>query len=366
MINYEFVSEVINGKRNVNALDDNDKTAAIYLAESENYEELVKLIERGANYNFVNSKNESVLSVILNKMRKYCLLDVHNKYSDCLEMFERMGDKWDMDVPLDEDNNTAIMVLLLSPRLESVVSKYLSLYNNINLSKKNKYGDSFSSLLIKLNLSSLYDIVKYKASFEHNYVDRNNGNTLFLLSVISQPTIVEKILKRDKTKINDINFKKENALIIATKAGCIDTIKILLKNNIYINQQDKLGNTALHYAIQSYNPYTTALLVSSGANLSIKNLEGETPMNFVNKIKNEIILKDIVNAIQKPFSFINEKDIGLFYESNNDSFNYLIPELTINYRNYEIHSILENRKIIYRTYRKSFSAATIFDIVFKS
>ncbi|OUM62168.1 hypothetical protein PIROE2DRAFT_62057 [Piromyces sp. E2] len=128
----DFINDVFNDKLNLDAVDDNDKTAAIYLAENENYEKLEALIKMGANINFVNSRNESVVSILLNKLREYRNLDafplkVHKKYTASLNMFEKLVKKYrcNLDVPVDIDDNTAFMALMLIPKLEDVISKVI-------------------------------------------------------------------------------------------------------------------------------------------------------------------------------------------------------------------------------------------------
>jgi len=64
-----------------------------------------------------------------------------------------------------------------------------------------------------------------------------NGNNLIMLSTISQAIVLNKLLekKQMKDKINDVNFKNENDLFIATKGGCVDSVKLLLKYHINVN-----------------------------------------------------------------------------------------------------------------------------------
>ena len=48
-----------------------------------------------------------------------------------------------------------------------------------------------------------------------------------------------------------------------------------------INQQDELGNTALHYATQFWPQKVTAALLELGANIGLKNIYGEVPINKI-------------------------------------------------------------------------------------
>ena len=48
-----------------------------------------------------------------------------------------------------------------------------------------------------------------------------------------------------------------------------------------INKQDRLGNTALHYAVKFWDQHTVIKLLLKGANLGLRNKRGEAPISKI-------------------------------------------------------------------------------------
>lgn len=63
-------------------------------------------------------------------------------------------------------------------------------------------------------------------------------------------------------------------------------LKLLINSNMHINAQDRHGNTALHFAAPTLIPDLILHLKYAGADISIKNLYGQTPLHFVATSKN--------------------------------------------------------------------------------
>lgn len=71
-----------------------------------------------------------------------------------------------------------------------------------------------------------------------------------------------------------------------------DLLKELIIAGANINQQDQLGWTTLHHAVQRHNVQATHLLLKSGVDVEIKDKYGNTPLFrvvFESKGKGEII-----------------------------------------------------------------------------
>ena len=74
-------------------------------------------------------------------------------------------------------------------------------------------------------------------------------------------------------------------------------IRILNQDpNIDVNQQDALGNTALHYGVMSeHQKFIEALLEHSGVIMNRRNKAGKTPLSLAREIGNE----EIITAIEE-------------------------------------------------------------------
>lgn len=75
-------------------------------------------------------------------------------------------------------------------------------------------------------------------------------------------------------------------LICAAIRGNNDSLLFLLKNKAKINLQSKLGHTALHAAIMCKHPEAVGILLSHGADVTIKNQLDESPLSLSRKTLN--------------------------------------------------------------------------------
>ncbi|ORX47095.1 ankyrin [Piromyces finnis] len=78
----------------------------------------------------------------------------------------------------------------------------------------------------------------------------------------------------------------------------IDAVKFLLSRCIHVNQQDNLGNTALHYAVKYKNIHIIYELVNQEADIDLKNNENESAWEIAQKSKDKIIIKALSGDLQ--------------------------------------------------------------------
>lgn len=83
-----------------------------------------------------------------------------------------------------------------------------------------------------------------------------------------------------RVDIFSVNSYGDTLLHVAACQNRLDIIKILLKNNFPINKQGEHGYTALHEAIEQENYISALYLIKMGADLFIKNDEGDTPLDM--------------------------------------------------------------------------------------
>eukprot|EP00833_Pecoramyces_ruminatium_P018635 jgi/Orpsp1_1/1192667/evm.model.d7180000095078.1 len=177
---YKPLRYLINKKEiDVNIIDDEAKTALMYLAKNGRSSEIRDLSQKKkCNFNFKNKYNESVLSLVLKNMYKPENIKDSFKvccYGKIISTLVYLG--CDFNITVDEDGNTPLMVLMYVK--DNITLNYVLKYgNNINLSTKNKYGESASSLFFKcLNMDSIYNYLIKDPSFDFDYHDPNNNNT---------------------------------------------------------------------------------------------------------------------------------------------------------------------------------------------
>jgi len=100
-----------------------------------------------------------------------------------------------------------------------------------------------------------------------------------------------RILEQARAKGADINLHSgkslETPLHQATLRSNTAAVRFLLKYGVNVNAQNKIGETALHYAVRNRDPDCIALLRGAKADMSISSTEGT--------------VFDIANAETKPF-----------------------------------------------------------------
>lgn len=62
-------------------------------------------------------------------------------------------------------------------------------------------------------------------------------------------------------------------------------VQLLLQNNANVNAITFAGNTPLHIARGRQMDFIVRILIKYGANINLKNIEGETPFDF--KVRNK-------------------------------------------------------------------------------
>jgi len=92
-----------------------------------------------------------------------------------------------------------------------------------------------------------------------------------------------------------VNCKNENALIIATKINEVYGIETLLNYGVNVDQQDIMGNTALHYAVEIENPQLVKMIMMKKPKMDLKNVKNKTARIIAEEIGNKAVLEVLDN-----------------------------------------------------------------------
>eukprot|EP00833_Pecoramyces_ruminatium_P014404 jgi/Orpsp1_1/1188436/evm.model.d7180000064838.2 len=200
------------------------------------------------------------------------------------------------NIAIDEEGNTPLMFFIMIEDIYTV--HYIVTYcRDLDVSIKNKKGESAFSLSLKLRNKSLIEIIMNNKSFDFNYFDVNNNNLLMVYSLSNNMNIIKKLLNKNIGLLNQVNNKNENALIIATKLCNKDAVRVFIENNVNVNQQDYLGNTALYYAIEMNCKYIINALVYAHADMNLKNKEGKSALDLAKEVNNS---EKLLNILYNP------------------------------------------------------------------
>lgn len=93
----------------------------------------------------------------------------------------------------------------------------------------------------------------------------------------------------DASKFHSILYElrksKQELIVCRGGKGCISTLKFLLdlsaKSDLLLDICNEAGNTALHLAVNNQDVIAAELLVKHGADVSVKNINFQTPVDCI-------------------------------------------------------------------------------------
>ncbi|KAL9537569.1 hypothetical protein MBANPS3_011658 [Mucor bainieri] len=190
-----------------------------------------------------------------------------------------------------------------------------------------------SSSLINLELLDLY-----LASGKPNDVKDNQYglNLLCWACQCRSLEAVKKILQQGTIDINQNNNGPHQlaALHIATAVNFISGIDYLIQQpNLDLNQQDKSGLTALHYAARSNHLDSARTLLEAGARLDITDSTGKLALNYA--IRHQNPSPDIIQLLLEKRERNNPSWINLIWSAY-DGYHSLMEESIAAIRNIRI------------------------------
>jgi uncharacterized protein len=114
-----------------------------------------------------------------------------------------------------------------------------------------------------------------------NELEPNGDAPLVMAAYLGHAEIVRKLLEAGADVAAVDPSMKATALHAAAYAGRTEAAKLLTEHGVEIDKQGpRNGYTALHDAIWQNNVDTARVIIDAGANLSLKNHSGETPLQF--------------------------------------------------------------------------------------
>jgi len=308
---------------NPNTHNNDEMTGSMYLVKDDRLDEIVQCLRTDINFDYINSKKESVVSILIKKYYHHYKKEDTEGIMTCQRFLRAIVEKkCSMNIPIDEDGNTPLMFFIMIEDWHSIV--YLLLISrSINLSVKNLYGINASYLAAQLvenktsenlniRVENVLRLFIYHKSFDHDFHDQLENCILIHYIYHNRADILQYLVEKNKYAVNDYNKEKETPLIIATKLEKENCVKFLTKVNAEVNHQDHLGNTALHYAVQSKNKYIISLLMHKHADINIKNNEGKSALDLANSSNSTQIIKLLKKPVKPSQILRKEKSKSKF------------------------------------------------------
>jgi len=367
-----------------NVVDREGRTVAMYLADKGRFLEFQYLVGSNVDIDYKNKKEETVLSILIKRMNQIDYTSNPKLIIPFIRILMNLVQmECNFNVRIDEEGNTPLMFFIMIKDYCSI--NYIITYNRgLNVSLTNKKGVSAFVYALKDGNPSLIDRIMRHKTFNFEYYDKYHNNLLINYTCNSNMGMIKEIMKNRPHFINEVNYRQENALILAVKLNLYNIVQYLLTfKRININQQDIQGNTALHYAVHLSNEKMVCALAFAGADINICNEQGESPFTLAQNHKNKSILylmqhptRDIKPLIVddqkdkkkskllffkirknlKKDKIITRKNIelciySLGYSRNEDIVKFDTPDVDIKYMTFEPYETIS--EIIKNTYNRN-------------
>ena len=141
---------------------------------------------------------------------------------------------------------------------------------------------------------SFSNFVSVTSSFLFNTIMENEQHLSFW-SEVSEPlsgdSALHRVVQRNDVDsiaeivktvfVNILNNRWESPLITAAQSGRHACITALLGHGARVDQQDRHGNTAIHYVALQHHMKAAEALIAANADCNIMNCEGKTTIHFL-------------------------------------------------------------------------------------
>lgn len=223
-------------------------------------------IERGADINIINCKNETPLHLAV-KWKK-------------LNIVNRLLQESDIIVDAQDLNGNTALHLAISSNEGEIAKCLVAQSSCANI--RNKNG------CLPIHLLAIYGHIDLLGLLiEHNpgiNVTGCGGKTLLHLAVqCNRLNIIKMLLQQSYIMVDAQDLSGNTALHLAVMFENIDVVRVLIKNNANIDAINGSGDTALHLVAMSDQKETMKFLVENGANVDQKNSEGKRPVDIARK-----------------------------------------------------------------------------------
>lgn len=274
----KFISYFEKNKNiNVNSLDSNHNYLLSFAILNNNKKIVEFLLKNNARIDIYDNENRSILFIVI----KYNMIDILNILLD----YNKKAIGFDILFQADLHGLYPINYAILF-RNEEITTILLSyMYGEIHT-----LSDSINK--------QIYDVL---------------NNNLLIFSIKNKSFNLCKILTK-YVNINETNSENNSALHEAVILNDLNTVKLLLVNNIDINIVNNSQKTCIYYVDSKIKNDILLLLLSKNININLQDILGNTIIHDL------LIINNINDPNLNVFNHIY--DILYLSESNNNFFNY--------------------------------------------
>jgi uncharacterized protein len=268
---------------------DKEQNTALHLAQKAGHRKMVKfLLANGADVNAKNFQGRTILhNVVSSKNRSLVKFLLKQK---------------DIKINIqDQEGNTALHRAIQERNIKMVK---ILLRNGVDTHIKNVDGDTPWHCAIIANSKEIAEVLLKRGGTKIVETTNKSGETALHLAIKYGYLSMAQWLLENGANINAKDVQGNTALHYAISLGREDLIKLLLQQKeLQINARNNLANTALHCAVMQARTSIVSLLLENNADVSIKNSNGQTVMNFLlgypmrKLLENAIAKQNAVNSV---------------------------------------------------------------------
>ncbi|MEA2050662.1 MAG: ankyrin repeat domain-containing protein, partial [Campylobacterota bacterium] len=150
------------------------------------------------------------------------------------------------------------------------------IHNNINLKLKNKNGKNIFDISIEIHNHKIVEELLKTDQFDINKKDKCNRTLLQDMVVLGDNDMAQLLIKYGAL-LNSKDNHNRNVLFDAVSYGDIKFIEFLLTfQDLELNNIDDNGDTIMHHPFIKQNDEVAQMLISNGADTTIKDKDGKT------------------------------------------------------------------------------------------
>lgn len=323
------ITETIIGIANKNFINDYNynKTPLIVAAGNSYLETVKKLIENGADVNKYDGKGWTPLMYAANNGDiEIAKILIENKANVNQKSF---------------DSKTALLYAVNSPILESRIDMAkLLIESKADINLEDAEGFKPLSAAIKNKDAELTKFLTTNKA-DLNIFMPTEGSSLIEYAINQNDMDLLQLLVENGANINFPNINSDGTfgmtpLMLASRLGLDNIIRIFLSREAEINLTDFYGNTAVHYAAGNSQLAAVRLLLDKNPNLNIQNKDGNTALHLAVisgniDIVSEIVLKGADTRIRN-----NDRKypIDIARENNNAGIFEVLRESEMNFNGF--------------------------------
>ena len=294
----EYVNVLIKAGADVNQTDENNQTALLTAASFGYHSTVDILIEAGADVNVETPEPEtSPLLAVLSSNEKNIKSETHyfnldfrpelRNVTKCVSSLIQAG----ADVNMKTIDGLTSLIISVENESAEFVKLLVDAGADVNL--RNDWGHTALMKATEKNNQAGIDIL-LNSGADVNTAD-NGGCTVLMKSVSLAPEYVKCFIDKG-ADVNATDCYGYSPFMHAAKDGNLDALKKLRHLNKNINQQSKLGSTAVIFAAENGHGDCVNYLVESGADVNIQNRAGATALHRSAAMSHVLCVNELIKA----------------------------------------------------------------------